>query len=108
MRAMDDASGDDAGGGGMDNGQDDEDASEQEDMVGDSRASLSRPGGSNNIDDELLQDPLRNDDNAQVNQHLVYCFVCDWEGVVWGIGIGFICLRTSNIGCQYVSILIRT
>lgn len=61
--AMDDA-GDDAN---IDNGQDEEDASEQDDLPSDGRErSLNRPVSSN-IDDEVLQDPLRNDDNAQVN-----------------------------------------
>lgn len=62
LRALDDAA-DEASG--MDGMQDDEDASEQDDLPADPRE-RQRPVSSN-IDDEVLQDPLRNDENAQVN-----------------------------------------
>lgn len=70
LRAMDDA-GDEAG---IDNGQDEEDASEQDELPSDGRErALNRPVSSN-IDDEVLQDPLRNDDdNAQVNYIWLIC-----------------------------------
>lgn len=60
---MDDAADDNA-----DNGRDDDDdAGDQNDLPADPRDRSHNRQVSSNIDDEVLQDPLRNDENAQVN-----------------------------------------